>query len=238
MAEPGFPDTLPAGAVFDVDGTLLDNMPFHVEAFNAFTVNHGLPALTPERRHWMDGKRNSDIFPGLFERALTPAEVAAMSDEKESMYRRLSAGRLAPLPGLMRLLDALDALGIPVALATSAPPENVAHTLRELGLAARLEVIARSDEVAHGKPHPDVFLEAARRLDVAAARCLAFEDAPAGIVAARRAGMTCVGVATSYGPDVLGATNPPPDFIVRDYDDFLGGPGAALVAACARLTQK
>jgi beta-phosphoglucomutase len=57
-----------AGAVFDLDGTVLDNMPFHIEAFNAFASRHGLPALTLERRKWMDGKRNRDIFPGLFER--------------------------------------------------------------------------------------------------------------------------------------------------------------------------
>jgi HAD superfamily hydrolase (TIGR01509 family) len=219
---------LPAGVIFDVDGTLLDNMPFHIEAFNAFNANHGLPALTDERRAWMDGKRNSDIFPGLFERALTRDEVRAMSAEKESTYRRLSSGRLTPLAGLMRLLDALEARGVPVALATSAPRENVAHTLGELGLLSRLGVVARSDDVAHGKPEPDVFFEAARRLGVPADRCLAFEDAPAGIVAARRAGMTCVGVATSHPPETLGATDPPPHWVIRDYDEFLDGPGLII----------
>ncbi len=221
-------DFLPAGVIFDVDGTLLDNMPFHIEAFNAFNANHGLPALTHERRAWMDGKRNSDIFPGLFDRPLTRAEVLAMSEEKESTYRRLSSGRLTPLAGLMRLLDALDARGVPVALATSAPRENIAHTLGELGLLSRLGVIARSDEVAHGKPEPDVFLEAARRLGVPANHCLAFEDAPAGIVAARRAGMICVGVATSHPPETLASTDPPPHRVVRDYDEFLDSAGATL----------
>src|SRR6476619_4163517 len=96
-----------AGVVFDIDGTLLDNMPFHIEAFEAFTAAHGLPALTLEMRQWMDGRRNSDIFPRLFERTLTDEEIATLSLEKESAYRRLSKGRLAPLDGLMRLLDAL-----------------------------------------------------------------------------------------------------------------------------------
>ena len=159
-----------AGVVFDIDGTLLDNMPFHIEAFEAFTAAHGLPPLTLEMRKWMDGRRNADIFPRLFERTLTEAEVAELSHEKESAYRRLSAGRLKPLAGLMRLVDGLDATHVPIALATSAPRENVEHTLRELELASRLTVIARSDEVAHGKPEPDVFLEAARKLGVDAAR--------------------------------------------------------------------
>ena len=98
-----------AGVVFDIDGTLLDNMPFHIEAFEAFTAAHGLPPLTLEMRKWMDGRRNADIFPRLFERTLTEAEVAELSHEKESAYRRLSAGRLKPLAGLMRLVDGLDA---------------------------------------------------------------------------------------------------------------------------------
>jgi HAD superfamily hydrolase (TIGR01509 family) len=210
-----------AGAVFDLDGTLLHNMPFHIEAFNAFAERHGLPPLTIERRQWMDGKRNRDIFPGLFDRTLSEHDVESMADEKESLYRRLSTGRLTPLKGLLRLLNLLDAARIPVALATSAPLPNVEHTLRELGLAARLSVVARSDLVPRGKPFPDVFLEAARLLDVDPAACLAFEDAPAGVVAARQAGMCCVAIATSHPHEVLAATDPPPDWVVADYDEFL-----------------
>jgi HAD superfamily hydrolase (TIGR01509 family) len=224
-----FPARRVAGVVFDIDGTLLDNMPFHIEAFEAFNAAHGLPPLTLETRKWMDGKRNSDIFPGLFSRQLTPAEIDKLAHEKESAYRRLSVGRLQPLPGLLRLLDALDAAHVPVALATSAPRENVVHTLHELGLAQRLAVVARSDEVAHGKPEPDVFLEAARKLGVAARDCLAFEDAPMGLVSAGRAGMTCVAVSTSYPAEILAATDPPPEIVVTDFDELLDEAGAWLL---------
>ncbi len=229
-----FPPRRVAGVVFDIDGTLLDNMPFHIEAFEAFTAAHGLPPLTLEMRKWMDGRRNSDIFPRLFDWALTDAEIASLSHEKESAYRRLSAGRLTPLAGLMRLVDGLEAAAVPIALATSAPRENVEHTLRELDLAARLTVIARSDEVAHGKPEPDVFLEAARKLGVAASDCVAFEDAPMGIVAAARAGMTVVAVTTSYPADVLAGTDPPPALVVSHFDELLDGPGSWLLSGMAR----
>jgi HAD superfamily hydrolase (TIGR01509 family) len=229
-----FPPRRVAGVVFDIDGTLLDNMPFHIEAFEAFTAAHGLPALTLEMRKWMDGRRNSDIFPRLFERTLTEAEIADLSHQKESAYRRLSAGRLKPLAGLMRLMDGLDAAAVPIALATSAPRENVEHTLRELDLDSRLTVIARSDEVAHGKPEPDVFLEAARKLGVDAADCVAFEDAPMGIVSAARAGMTVVAVTTSYPADVLAATDPPATIVVSHFDELLDGPGNWLLAGMAR----
>jgi HAD superfamily hydrolase (TIGR01509 family) len=217
-----------AGVVFDIDGTLLDNMPFHVEAFNVFVRNHGLPALTLETRRWMDGKRNSDIFPGLFDRPLSAADIDRLSDEKESMYRRISTGRLTPLPGLLRLLDLLEGAGVPIALATSAPHANVVHTLQQLGLSARLPTIARSDDVPNGKPFPDVFLEAARRIGAPPDRCVAFEDAPVGVVAARAAGMATVAVTTTYPRELLAATEPPPHAVVADFDEFLAGPGAWL----------
>ncbi len=216
------------GVVFDVDGTLLNNMPLHEEAFNTFAARHGIPALTLETRKWMDGKRNRDIFPHLFTRTLSPAELEVMADEKESLYRELSKGQLTPLAGLPALLALLDARGIPVALATSAPRANVAHTLAELGLSARLTRVARSDDVPRGKPFPDVFLEAARLLGVPADACLAFEDAPAGIIAARAAGMQCIGVATSYSRELLASTDPGPFAIIADYDEFLRDAGAWL----------
>ena len=239
MAVKDSPFSRVAGVVFDLDGTVLDNMPFHIEAFNAFAERHGLPPLTLERRKWMDGKRNRDIFPGLFERELSAEELDAMAEEKESLYRRLSVGRLAPLKGLTRLLERLEARGVPVAIATSAPLANVEHTLRELGFTTRFPVIARSDTVPRGKPFPDVFLEAARLLGAPAPSCLAFEDAPAGIVAAREAGMMCVAIASSYTPDVLADTAPPPHWVVADYDEFLNGPGASLTADVAgTVTQR
>jgi HAD superfamily hydrolase (TIGR01509 family) len=217
------------GVVFDIDGTLLDNMPFHQEAFNRFAAANGLPALTMETRKWMDGKRNRDIFPYLFKRDMTVPEVDVLAEAKESLYRELSKGQLSALRGLPRLLDLLDARGIPVACATSAPRANVEHTLAELGYTHRLAIVARSDEVPRGKPFPDVFLEAARMMNASPERCLAFEDAPAGIIAARDAGMFCVGVTTSYTPEILAETEPPPHVIVKDYDEFLSQAGAWLV---------
>ncbi|MPZ18338.1 MAG: HAD-IA family hydrolase [Luteitalea sp.] len=219
------------GAVFDIDGTLLNNMPFHEEAFNTFAAVHGLPQLTPETRKWMDGKRNRDIFPRLFSRDdMTLEESEALSEQKESLYRELSKGRLSSLAGLDRLLDLLEARGVRIAFATSAPKANVEHTLAELGLDHRLGLVARSDELPRGKPFPDVFLEAARLIEALPEHCLAFEDAPAGIVAARAAGMTTIGVSTSYPREILAQTDPPPHAVIADYDQFLSERGAWLTA--------
>ena len=89
--------------------------------------------------------------------------------------------------------------------------------------------MVRADEVPRGKPHPDVFLAAARLLGVPAADCLAFEDAPAGVAAAKAAGMTCVGVTTSFSTAGLAAGGVAPDYTVKDFDEYLKGPGAWLM---------
>jgi beta-phosphoglucomutase len=216
------------GAIFDLDGTVVDNMPVHAEAFAIFAERHGLRPLTLDDRRRLDGRRNRDIFPDLFGRELTDAEQSAFADEKEMLYRERSGGRLAPAAGLVRLLDLLAARAIPVAVATSAPPDNVIHTLSELGLASRLTCIIRSDQVPRGKPFPDVFLAAAERLGVPAADCVAFEDAPIGVIAARNAGMTTVAVASSFSADVFLAPEVGADVVVRDFEEYLAGPGGWL----------
>jgi beta-phosphoglucomutase len=217
-------------AIFDLDGTIVDNMPVHVEAFAIFVRRHGLSPLDMDDRKRLDGRRNREIFPDLFGRDLSDAEQERYADEKEALYRELSAGRLEPVRGLIELLDRLDAHRVPFAIATSAPPANVRHTLEELHLDSRIGCIVRGDEVARGKPFPDVFLAAAAKLGVEAGACVAFEDAPIGIAAARAAGMKTVAVANSFTPEVFLAPSVGADCVVRDFADYLAGPGAWLTA--------
>lgn len=214
-----------AAVIFDLDGTMVDNMAWHTRAFDAFAARHGLPPLTMELRRRIDGKRNREIFPMLFEREMTIEEVRAYEREKEGAYREVSRGGLAPAAGLVRLLDELDRCGVPVAVATSAPPENVVHTLGEIGLADRITTIARGDQVPRGKPAPDVFLHAAALVGVDPAACLAFEDAPLGIASARGAGMRCVAITSTFSSEALSASDPPPHATYPDFDAYLAGEG-------------
>jgi HAD superfamily hydrolase (TIGR01509 family) len=219
----------PRGVVFDLDGTLTDNMACHAAAFTLFLKRHGLPDLTLAMRQRIDGKRNSEIFPILFDRALTVEEIQAFSEEKESAYRELSRERLEPTAGAVTLLECLSARGIGVAVATSAPEKNVAHTLSAIGLAERIGIIVRSDAVPRGKPFPDVFLHAARELGVAPEQCLAFEDAPAGVAAARGAGMRCVAITTTFSAETLAASDAPPHAAYRDFRAYLESEGRWLL---------
>jgi HAD superfamily hydrolase (TIGR01509 family) len=206
-------------------------MDLHVEAWTRFTERHHLRPFTLEVRARLDGKRNRDIFPIIFERELSTDDIKRYADEKESLYREISRGRVEPLPGLDRLLAALERRGLPVSLATSSTPENIRHTLGEVGLQRLLPFVARSDEVARGKPYPDVFEAAARLIGVPPSECLAFEDAPAGMRAARAAGMTCVAITTTFPAADFAAHGVPPDAAFADFDEFLAGPGAWLLEA-------
>ncbi|HSK08023.1 MAG TPA: HAD family phosphatase [Vicinamibacterales bacterium] len=216
------------GAIFDLDGTIVDNMALHMEAFAIFSERHGLPPLTKEDRRRLDGRRNKDIFPDLFNRSLSEAELLAHAGEKESLYRSLSAGRLVPLAGFDRLVAALDRRSIPIAIATSAPLDNVLHTLREIGLDRDALPIVRSDEVARGKPWPDVFLAAAARVGRAPEECVAFEDAPIGVAAAVAAGMETVAVTTSFSAADFAGHASVPRHVIATFDDYLEGPGRWL----------
>ena len=224
------------GAIFDLDGTIVDNMALHMEAFAIFSARHGLPPLTMDDRRRLDGRRNRDIFPDLFHRPLDETELREYADEKEALYRSLSAGRLRPLQGFDRLAAFLGRRSIPLAIATSAPRENVEHTLRELGLDDRALTIVRSDEVGRGKPWPDVFLEAAARIGASPRDCVAFEDAPIGIAAAAAAGMQTVAVTTSFASAEFAMQTAAPDHIVAHFDDYLEGPGRWLLEPPAAPT--
>ena len=216
----------PKAVIFDIDGTLVDNMHLHAEAFGLFAERHGLPPLTQQDRARLDGRRNSEIFPILFNREVARDEWLAYEHEKEGLYRELSRGRLTPMRGLHDLIERLRNEHIPFALATSAPKANVAHTLAELELAAEFPVIVRGDEVARGKPAPDVFIEAARRLGVEPEDCLVFEDAPMGIEAAQAAGMRVVALTTSFQTAHFRQLAPPPTFVCSDFAEYLAEPAA------------
>jgi len=211
----------PRAAIFDLDGTVVDNMSLHAEAFAVFAERHGLPALTPADRAKLDGRRNSEIFPVLFDREMSREEWQAYEHEKEGLYRELSRGRLTLVAGLPALLERLAAQRIAVALATSAPELNVAHTLSETGLTTAFPTIVRGDQVPRGKPAPDVFIEASRQLQIPADGCVVFEDAPMGIVAAKAAGMRVVAVTTSFSEAQFAAMDTPPDLACHDFAAFL-----------------
>ena len=204
--------------VFDMDGTLTPNMHLHGQAFDIFMQKYGIPTPDAQVAASLSGKRNSEIFPVLFGRELPADELNRYADEKEELYRMLIE-HVHPVVGLHDFLRRLDEQQLKSAIATSAPHGNVGPTLERLSLPDYFGAITLGVEVANGKPAPDIFIEAARRLGVAAEQCIGIEDSFAGLTAVRAAGMYTVAIATTHTVDELAAAKP--DIIVADYLELL-----------------
>jgi beta-phosphoglucomutase len=188
------------GALWDLDGTLIDSAGHHWIAWRDTLAAIGR-TVTEAQFARTFGKRNDEILRDLFGDGLDPAWVEEVSESKESTYRRILRERgLGLLPGAEAWLVRLGARGWRQALASSAPPKNIEAAFDALRLDRFLRTIVSADEVGRGKPDPAIFLEAARRIGVPANRCVVVEDAPAGLEGARRAGMRSIGVLSDHHP--------------------------------------
>jgi HAD superfamily hydrolase (TIGR01509 family) len=188
--------------IFDMDGVLVDNHKWHFEAWVEFGKKYGLE-ISAEDFSRQFGSTNHQVLVSLFGNVLSAEEIIALGNEKEGIYRQLYLPFIKPVDGLPEFLQYIYEIGIPIALATSAPPENVEFTLNGTGLKKYFSVITDSAMVTRGKPDPQVYLFTAAKLGVEPADCIVFEDSVAGIKSATRAGMRVIAVATTHKPEEL-----------------------------------
>lgn len=182
-----------AAVVFDNDGLLLDTEEAWTRAEVTLFERHGA-TFTHEHKRDLIGSSHL-IASGKLEAMLGLAgEGRALMAELHDLVMAEVLADVAPRPGAVELVDALLAAGTPLALATNSPRVFCERALRTASMLDRFELIVPGDEVAHAKPAPDVYLEACRRLGVEPARCVAIEDSPTGIAAAKAAGMFAIGV--------------------------------------------
>ena len=192
--------------IFDMDGVLVDSYHAHLESWQRLAAEHGVD-FTEQQFAATFGRTSRDIlrtlFPGGGE--LSARQIATMDDRKEALYRRIISRDFPAMDGARELVAALHAAGFALAIGSSGPPENVRVTMDGLGMAECFGATVSGADVTHGKPHPEVFLKAAEKLGVPPARCAVVEDAPAGVEAARRAGMTPVALTGTAERDALAA---------------------------------
>jgi beta-phosphoglucomutase len=203
-----------------MDGTLIDSAEYHWITWRDALAELGVE-LTRESFNGWFGSRNDRILRRYFGDDFPLDEIARIGERKESRYRDLVRERgIALLPGVERWLRTLQQEGWQQAVASSAPPANIDVLLDVLHLKDVFEQTVSAEEVAHGKPHPDVFLRAAAKLGVEPSRCVVVEDAPVGVEAGRRGGMRTIGIAGMHGDleaDVVTASmaDLPPDTFDR-----------------------
>jgi beta-phosphoglucomutase len=201
--------------LFDLDGTLVDNMPFHVAAWIETGRLLGRELTREEIQRDFAGRKNEELIPLVAGKPVPAEEIARLADQKEARYRELYAPHLRLLDGVDTFLKRLAERGIAAGIASAAPRKNREFVLNGLGLAARMGAVVGAEEVQRGKPAPDLFLEAARRLGCDPRATLVFEDAVLGVQAARAAGMSVCGVTTAEPSEVLLAAGA--EHAVRDF---------------------
>ena len=191
-------------AIFDLDGVIVSTDRFHRLGWERLARELGIPFTEDQARRTrgVDRLASLKVVLGLHHR-FSPAEMNELAARKNAYYteliRQITADDL--LPGALDLLSELEAHAIPRAIGSAS--KNALPVLERLGIADRFAAVVTGHDFERGKPAPDVFLTAARRLNVAPAHCLVFEDAEAGIQAAHAGGMKAVGIGSAE--NVLGA---------------------------------
>ncbi|MFC4495107.1 HAD family hydrolase [Streptomyces ovatisporus] len=178
--------------IFDLDGTLVDSEPLYWEAGRRVLAAHGAGEFTWQQHTRFIGISTVETMEALRREYGVDAPVGQLVAEKNRSYLQLAARSARVFPAMLDLVERLHAAGHPLAVASGSSGEAIEAVLEGTGLDDLLPVRVSAEEVERGKPEPDVFLEAARRLGADPARCVVVEDAPPGAEAARRAGMRCV----------------------------------------------
>lgn len=191
------------GLIFDMDGTLVDNLAYHFLAFEKYAKREGFTLLEPVSLK-INGMHSNDIFPLLLgDEVVAKYGLDRLNREKEEVYRDMYRPKIAPIAGLMELLRAAKKAGVKCAIGSSGCRENVEMIVEGLGIADLIDGSISGSDVTHGKPHPEIFTKAHELLGLKAEECVVVEDAVNGIVAGVAAGCKCIAVTTTASAETL-----------------------------------
>ena len=196
----------PIGVIFDWDGVIIDSHNQHELSWQrlAKEYNKDLPNNFFKETF---GMRNESIIPKFFNNWVDTnnnKEVKILADRKEEIYRQIiTQNGITPLEGVKELLASLKSQNIRCSIGSSTPIKNIETVINIIGLSNYFDAITAAEDVSNGKPDPEVFLKASKKIGIAPENCIVFEDAHVGIQAAIAAGMKVVAVATTHGIDQL-----------------------------------
>ena len=178
--------------IFDMDGVIVDSMPFHSRAWEAYLERLGLDANVLNSR--MHGKHNDELLRDFLGEGAKAEDIQRMGAEKEALYRQMIESELEAqlVPGIRDFLGRFD--GVPKAVASNAVAANVEFVLGRAELAKHFRVVVNGEQVQRGKPDPEIYFKAADLLHKSPSDCIVFEDSQTGIDAALSAGMTVVAI--------------------------------------------
>ena len=194
---------LPAAIIFYMDGVLVDSNPFHLRKWMDLFRAHGIPFEELELPNIVLGPSNDAILRRYFGEDLTREQLAELGQELEADFRQEIGPHARPNPGVRRFIEECHAQDIAMAVASAGIANNVNFLVSALGLGDYFREVLAVESISHPKPHPEIYLKTAGKLGVDPTACAVFEDSFVGIEAAKRAGMKCVAIASTFPAEVL-----------------------------------
>ena len=204
------------GVIFDMDGVLVDSYRAHFESWRRLAESHGLE-ITEQQFAATFGQTSRAIIRRLWPGHVDEKDIPAWDAEKEAFYRQIIASDFPEMDGAGKLLEDLAGAGMKLAIGSSGPAQNVEVVMRCLQNSRLISATVNGHDVTHGKPDPEVFLIAADRLGLEPSCCAVVEDAPAGLEAARRAGMAAIAITGTAARDTLA---PAADLVVESLGEL------------------
>ncbi len=185
--------------IFDLNGTMIDDMQYHAEAWYSI-LNDDLKAglSWDEVKTEMYGKNDELLIRVFGNNHFSREKMHELSIEKERRYQKAYLPKLQLITGLQQFLEKAEHLKVPMAIGSAAIPFNIDFVLDNLNIRHFFQAIVSAEDVTTSKPDPETFIKCAQLLNVSAERCIVFEDAPKGVEAAQKAGMKTVVLTTMH----------------------------------------
>tara|TARA_A100001015_G_scaffold44348_1_gene48751 strand:+ start:721 stop:1365 length:645 start_codon:yes stop_codon:yes gene_type:complete len=190
------------GVIFDMDGTIVDSLPYHYEAWKIFFNENKVENFSEKLKDYKGGG-TLDLMTAVYGDKYSRKELKIMTDDKEIIFREIYKNNVVPIAGFMEMFELIKSKKILVGIASNAVRKNVKMILSELKIYEEFDSIICGDEVRKGKPDPEMFNETVDRFNLKKEKCLIFEDSVEGVTAAANSKVGVIGVSSSTSGKIL-----------------------------------